>query len=47
MVYQQTLEKLYALKLQGLAQAYQEQQQQPPITDLNFDERLALLIERQ
>lgn len=47
MVYQQTLEKLYAPKLQGLAQAYQEQQQQPHITDLSFDERLALLIERQ
>lgn len=47
MVYQQTMEKLYALKLQGLAQAYEEQQQQPQITDLSFDERLALLVERQ
>ena len=47
MVYPQTLEKLYALKLNGLAQAYEEQQQQPQITELSFDERLALLVERQ
>ena len=47
MVYQQTMDKLYALKLQGLAQAYEEQRQQPQSADLSFDERLALLIERQ
>ncbi len=47
MVFQQTLEKLHALKLEGLAQAYHEQQQQPHSADLSFDERLALLVERQ
>jgi len=47
MVYQQTMEKLYALKLQGMAQAYEEQHQQPQSTELSFDERLALLVERQ
>jgi DNA replication protein DnaC len=45
--YQQTLDKLYALKLTGLAQAYEEQQQHPQSADLSFDERLALLVERQ
>lgn len=47
MVYQQTMDKLYAMKLHGLAQAYEEQHQQPQIGDLSFDERLGLLVERQ
>ena len=42
-----TLEKLYAMKLNGLAEAWQEQQQQPQSSDLSFDERLAMLVERQ
>lgn len=41
------MEKLYAMKLNGLAQAYEEQHQQPQSADLSFDERLALLVERQ
>ena len=47
MVEQQTIEKLYAMKLQGLAEAYEEQRQHPQSGDLSFDERLALLVERQ
>jgi len=42
-----TLEKLYAMKLNGMADAWQEQRQQAGSTDLDFDERLALLVERQ
>jgi DNA replication protein DnaC len=47
MLTQQTLDQLYAMKLHGLAEAWQEQHQQPGSIDLDFDERLALLVERQ
>lgn len=47
MLSEQTLEKLYAMKLNGLAEAWLEQQQQPQSDDLSFDERLAMLVERQ
>lgn len=47
MLTQQTMDKLYAMKLHGLADAWQEQRQQTHTNDLNFDERLALLVERQ
>ena len=47
MVFQQTLEKMHTLKLEGMAQAYHQQLQQPHSADLSFDERLALLVERQ
>jgi len=47
MLPEQTMEKLYAMKLNGIADAWQEQRQQPHSTDLSFDERLALLVERQ
>lgn len=43
----QNLEKLYALRLEGMAQALEEQRRQPDIIDLDFEERLGLLIERQ
>jgi len=41
------LDKLYALRLEGMAQALEEQRRQNDITDLDFEERLGLLIERQ
>lgn len=44
---QQTLEQLKALKLVGFIEAWQEQQAQPTYQDLSFDERLALLVERE
>ena len=47
MLPEQTMEKLYAMKLNGVAEAWEEQRQQPHSTDLNFDDRLALLVERQ
>jgi len=43
----QTLEKLYALRLEGMAQALEEQRRQTDITQLDFEERLGLLVERQ
>jgi DNA replication protein DnaC len=35
------------LRLEGLAQALEEQRQQPDINTLDFEDRLALLVERQ
>jgi DNA replication protein DnaC len=47
MLYTQTLEKLQALRLEGMAQALTEQRQQTDIAPLSFEDRLALLVERQ
>jgi len=47
MIYSQTLEKLRALRLEGLAQALEEQRRQANVLKLDFEERLALLVERQ
>jgi len=47
MLYTQTLEKLRALRLDGLAQALEEQRRQSNVLQLEFEERLALLVERQ
>jgi len=47
MLTEPTMEKLYAMKLNGMADAWQEQQQQPQSSDLSFDDRLAMLVERQ
>lgn len=42
-----TLNQLRHLKLTGMAQAFTEQIEQPPLQNLSFDERLALLIDRE
>lgn len=42
-----TMDKLYALRLDGMAQALEEQRRQADISQLEFEERLALLVERQ
>ncbi len=47
MLYTQTLEKLSALRLDGMVQALEEQRRQSDITELDFEARLALLVERQ
>jgi DNA replication protein DnaC len=43
----QTLEKLRALRLDGMAAALDEQRHQSDICQMDFEERLALLVERQ
>ena len=43
----QTLEKLQALRLEGMAQALTEQRQQSDLAAFSFEDRLALLVERQ
>jgi len=47
MLNEQTKGKLYAMKLNGMAMAYEEQCQQPRMAELSFDERLGLLVDRQ
>ena len=47
MLYTQTVDKLQALRLQGMVDALQEQRRQSDIAQLDFEERLALLVERQ
>ena len=47
MLNHQTLDKLTTLRLEGMAQALEEQRRQADIAQLDFEERLALLVERQ
>ena len=43
----QTVDKLQALRLAGMVEALQEQRRQSDIVQLDFEDRLALLVERQ
>jgi DNA replication protein DnaC len=47
MLNQQTLEKLHALRLHGMAEAFRAQSEQAGITELSFEERFALLVDQQ
>jgi DNA replication protein DnaC len=47
MVREQTFEKLYRLKLHGLAQALETQLKNPDTSALGFEERLAMLVDAQ
>ena len=47
MLNHQTMEKLTTLRLEGMAQALEEQRRQPDLSQLEFEDRLALLVERQ
>jgi DNA replication protein DnaC len=47
MLTQPTIEKLCAMRLRGMAEAFQEQQQDPNTHSLSFEERLGLLVDRQ
>jgi DNA replication protein DnaC len=47
MLREQTFEKLYGLKLHGLAQALQEQFTNPDAASLSFEERLGMLVDAQ
>src|ERR1039458_3740625 len=47
MLYTQTIDKLQALRLEGMVQALEEQRRQNGIVGLDFEDRLALLVERQ
>lgn len=45
MLNEQTLEKLYAMKLNGMADAFKDQLQQPNLAELCFEERFGLLVD--
>jgi DNA replication protein DnaC len=47
MLIEPTMEKLYAMKLNGMAEAFQEQTRQPDMTGLTFEDRFSLLVDRQ
>ena len=47
MLIQPTIEKLCAMRLRGMAEAFEQQQQDANIHGLSFEERLGLLIDRQ
>ena len=47
MLHQHTMEQLRTLKLTGMLDALEQQLVQPQTHDLGFDERLALLVERE
>ena len=42
-----TLEKLHALKLTGMLKALRDQMTMPEVSDLSFEERLGLLVDRE
>jgi DNA replication protein DnaC len=47
MLNEQTFDKLYTLKLLGMAEGFKEQLGQPSFQDLSFDERFGILVDRQ
>ena len=47
MLTEQTIQKLYALKLNGMAEACKRQLEQPDLSDLSFQERFSLLVDQQ
>ena len=47
MLNEQTFDKLYAMKLLGMAEGFKEQLQQSSCHDLSFDERFGMLVDRQ
>ncbi len=47
MLNEQTFDKLYAMKLIGMAEGFKEQLEQSSFRDLSFEERFGLLIDRQ
>ena len=47
MLHEQTKNRLYEMKLNGMADAYAEQAGQPKMLELSFEDRFAMLVERQ
>ena len=45
MLNQATLDKLHALRLTGMAEAYQQQLDEPEARGLNFEERFGMLVD--
>jgi DNA replication protein DnaC len=47
MLNQPTIEKLHSMKLHGMAEAFREQFETPDSSQLSFEERFGLLVDRQ
>ena len=47
MLNQQTIEKLYAMRMRVMADAFTRQQEEPQSSQLSFEERFAMLVDRQ
>lgn len=47
MLREQTIEKLYAMKLRAMAEGFRQQLQQPDMNALSFEERFGLLVDSQ
>ena len=47
MLNEPTMTKLYEMKLNGMAEAYEEQRASSTVTELAFEERFSMLVERQ
>jgi DNA replication protein DnaC len=47
MLNEQTFDKLYVMKLLGMAEGFKEQLEQPSSHDLPFDQRFGILVDRQ
>ena len=47
MLTQQTLDKLYDMKLTAMAEAFNQQLEQPDLSELSFEDRFAMLVDRQ
>lgn len=47
MLNQQTTEKLYGMRLRGMADAFTQQMEEPQTSQLSFEERFAMLVDRQ
>lgn len=47
MLIEQTIERLHELRLSGMAAALEEQRGRPDLADMDFEDRLSLLLERE
>jgi hypothetical protein len=47
MLNQQTVDRLYTMRMRGMADAFVQQQEDPQTSQLSFEERFALLVDRQ
>ena len=47
MLNQQTLHKLFVMRLNGMADAFRQQMEQPDAAGLSFEERFGMLVDRQ
>ena len=47
MLHEQTINKMLAMKLNGMAEALEEQRRTADMGQLSFEDRLAMLVERQ